>query len=752
MLVCRRWRGIMLSTPGIYFGLKIKRSTQVKDIEALVQGRPRLDVIVDMDDEKYEFDPDSFHASFMGAAQAASRWRSLTLVSFPPPGEYEDLRIVQPLQHLESLNLAQGCNLGTFLLPLMTAITTTVTPLLTFMEIANPDAALYLVQPAHFHIFSSLTSLVLLCKSMKDPVDILPHIKRLEIFRAHHLRLPNYPLGADLPLILTLRELDLKVVSVQWMAGHIFPTLKSCSITFPPHVDTIAFQPVTMPSCSTFIYDSNNLRPLVHFSLPVLHRLDVVCGQCTNWRGNLQLSMMQPIFTASAQSLTSLRLQVKCSERFLANMLRLIPALGDLWLGLTSPHALSESFFLEFAERPNVNAMTGPSSQTIAPLCRELFKLCLHYKRWLRCPEKKALIPTFGDIVVSRSLAPLKLLLSFGEWYNLRVWRVCEPVEYFRDILEGGGGDQSYIGFSSPYGIVPLSSYEEPDHLDFLHFKELEYMGCSKGCDIFINNFFFCHSLRELRIPYSVLDIESGTHLPSSLPLKVLEVKKISYSLSAGQTFHRLERFEEHQGDNEHYLRLGLLTEMPLCTQLVVKLSRLAILKLPQIRELNIQFDERDYEPNRTWEKHIMVNANLSGLKLLCLYGHDQPPAKVDLIQILRVLPALETLIIAKHYIVISLMDFFEAFVPIDARVVSSCNEEDQILGVLCPRLETLHIDHLDPGEKPDLIPVLESVVASRAAIGFPLESFAFHMFNPHVLWELIGREGSFIVEKSCFD
>ena len=55
---------------------------------------------------------------------------------------------------------------------------------------------------------------------------------------------------------------------------------------------------------------------------------------------------------------------------------------------------------------------------------------------------------------------------------------------------------------------------------------------------------------------------------------------------------------------------------MPVCTRLVVPVFRLATLKLPQIRQLGVRID-REYD--HIWEKHIAVDANLSGLKLLHL-------------------------------------------------------------------------------------------------------------------------------------
>ena len=61
---------------------------------------------------------------------------------------------------------------------------------------------------------------------MQNPVNILPYPHKPEIFEAHHLSFPIYPPGVDLPPTYTLRVLHLKPVSVQWIAGRIFPALK----------------------------------------------------------------------------------------------------------------------------------------------------------------------------------------------------------------------------------------------------------------------------------------------------------------------------------------------------------------------------------------------------------------------------------------------------------------------------------------------------------------------------------------------
>ena len=780
MLVCRHWHEIMLSTPGIHSQLRIRNSTKQKDVERFGR-RWYLDVTIDMNGvvDRQPFNPEEFFESFTTAAQAASRWRSLELVTFPPPGDYKDLQIMLPLQRLETFKIAPSCNLGNFLEPLMTKITTTVTPRLTVMEVLHPDATPYLVQPTHFHIFSSLTILRLICRRMQNPVDILPYLHKLETFEAHYLLLPIYSPSVDLPMIQTLHFLRLKAVSVQWMSDQIFPALKECSIIFPHHADAI--HSVYMPSCSTLKYDSNNLGALEYFHLRSLDELEVKCGQWQTWRGTLQLATLHPVF--ASQSLTVLHLQIKCSEKLLVHMLELVPALKTLWLGLSSPHALSSAFFLAFAAGGvNATEEVGTSSQAIPRLCKELIGLHLHYKRWLRGPERKALIPAFGEIVESRRFsnvthflddAYFSLYLSIGESPKSPEWEVLGIEEKFG--VKFGGYNEPYkstfIGFSGPYGIVTLvTTLMLHDHVCSQHFTEVEYFTSTDDRVLPIEFFLPCHSLKEVRIPWISLTSRPNTPLSTNFPffhaVKVLSVYCFQFSFLAGQAIHNLERYKEQESESEG--NTCLLPEMPVCTRLVVKLSRLASLRLPRIRELGVFIECSGYsngrdsngeEPNSIWGKHIAVNSNLSELKLLqiCFIPCSGRIRETDLTQILRFTPALETLIIDVGHIFISYTGFFQAFVPIRAQETAGLyhsSGEGQTSGVLCPKLESLQIQGISLTEQPELMPVLKEIVTLRTTIGSPLKSFTFYVPRyaalqfPEQKWELIGKDRRFTMEE----
>jgi len=737
----------MFSTPGVRLPLRIGRLTQAYHVEAVTQEKsPLLDVIVNVNNMTHgtDFDDGNFYASFTAAAQVASRWRSLELVSFPPLGSYSDLDIAQPLSRLESFQLRPDCRLGNSLGPFMTVFAATATPRLTVLEVADPDASIYLVQPACLHFFSSLTVLRLICRRMDSPVDILPCLHSLVTFEAHHLHIPIYPLGTLLPLIQTLQFLHLRSVSIQWMAGQIFPSLQSCSIMFPHHVDTIALQPVIMPSCSDLTYNSNDLGPINRFSLPLLTMLGVTSGQWSKWRGNLQLAILRPILFASAQSLTHLSLQVQCSETLLASMLALIPALELLWLGLTSPHALRKAFFKAFVSRhPSANdTRIEKTSETAAALCGGLRNLHLHYKRWLRGLEKPAVIQVFGDIVASRQSEEkpdFSLLLSFDVGPSGQVWKVHEPAE------RHNSRNRFCVGCSSPQGVIILSA--SPSDSDFIPplFRESTYFEIHY--EFPIDFFLSFHNLVELRI-HRYSGSKPGVQFQFNIALfhtlKALHVDGIQPWLMPGHTFHKLERYREFSSFAERNPSQGLFTEMPICTSLRLRLSSLATFKLPRVCELSVVLDFPS--AINVWEKQVAVNSNLSGLKLLSI-SHFGSLAEVELIQILKPLQALETLVIRLTFLSILSEDFLRSFVPMGAQETAGLDQagrNDQV--VLCPRLERLQISPCDPFEQPELRPVLKDIVTLRAVVESPLKSFILDDLSKGL--ELIGRDGSFAIEE----
>ena len=756
MLVCRRWYAIMLSTPGIPSRLRINGSTTVEQVRATTQGeRWHLYVTIGTDDESIgqDFNADAFDACFMAAIEAASRWKTLRIYSIPKSRKLKAFQTVLPLKTLEDLYLGQDCDRGSFF-ELMTAIATNAIPHLTMMTLENTNAVLYLVQPDCLHVFCSLTFLTIwLSKRMQRPANILPHLQRLEYLEARHLYLPTYPPNAPLPLIQTLRSLRLRSVSVQWMAGKVFPVLESCTITFPHQFDTICLHPVTMPACINLEYYSNDLGPLRYFRDLPLTMLRATSGQWNVTRGNLQLIAVCHMVIPRAQSLTILGLEVRCSEQLLVCMLSLLPDLKELTLSLASPRALSESFFQAFvATQSSTDRPCKMGGLPNPPLCLKLkiFQVC--YKRWLRGAERTALLLVFGDIVSSRqseNVFELHLSFDYEGWLVLRhVERLHIeglPVEVFHDPLVD---QQLLFGISSPHGIIPLVLMRGPPLME-APFKEAEYLVARQ--QLSIGFLLTLHHLVELRVGNKdILPSEPPPNLPLFHTLRVLDGGQVDPSFLAGQTFHKLERCRMSLHREVPKPSEDQVTQMPVCTRLDVdNLTLLATLKIPQICELAASFDNPKF--SMIWETRIAVNANLSGLELLHVYGWYQ---QADLIQALRCLPVLAILILENG----SDLDaaFFGEFIPIHPNETTGLTQSDdggQVSPILCPMLSELFIEECGATERvEELIPMLKQVVTLRAACGSPLERFNLASIEFGREFKLIGSEGGFVVEMESLD
>ena len=107
-------------------------------------------------------------------------------------------------------------------------------------------------------------------------------------------------------------------------------------------------------------------------------------------------------FFPCSQNLTKLDLQVRCGQKLLVYVLSLLPALKELILRLDSPCALNEAFFQEFIlTKSNAYSPCEMGVLPSLPLCLKLVQLNVNYKRWLRGPERTALLLVFSDIVSS---------------------------------------------------------------------------------------------------------------------------------------------------------------------------------------------------------------------------------------------------------------------------------------------------------------------------------------------------------------
>ena len=231
--------------------------------------------------------------------QAASRWRSLVVETFPvPAGLPEDFvnrglqRCSDPVMScLQVLIIKCPCEMSPLLERLLRILGNAAGGELTTVTVNSGVVISFLVLN-HSSIFRSVTVLSLDTPGLRNPVDLLPHLHQLEELTASHLPLPVYPDDIDLPFVHTLRHLTLRSVSIQWMSGRSFHVLENCTILFSLHRHVLHTFRTTLPNCGHLSFEGYPLDILSGVSAPNLTHLSVKCPSSYTPRGNQQLALL----------------------------------------------------------------------------------------------------------------------------------------------------------------------------------------------------------------------------------------------------------------------------------------------------------------------------------------------------------------------------------------------------------------------------------------------------------------------------
>ena len=396
-----------------------------------------------------------------------------------------------------------------------------------------------------------------------------------------------------------------------------------------------------------------------------------------------------------------------------------------------------------------VSEMVGPPSQVIAPLCPSLKLLQLQYKRWMRGPDKKALIVALGDIVGSwqpEIKSSFSLWLCFDEVLKESHWTIGKLVRKIENLKDG----DLVLGISTLHAIIPMSMLLPEHGVALLPFMNVESLHLFAGGSTPLEFQFICDHMELMVYDYGQLPLSSP--LPCILPLfsalRVLVTKCDDISFLLGHIFHKLEKCRLLKGSQlQHSPIQGRLAKigMPVCTRVDIDdLGALVAFKLPQIHELAVDFSDQNH--SGIGEKHITVHANLWGLNLLHMKDW---PTDGDLVPILRSFPLLETLIITT----LSYTDSFRAFLPMDANWISGLKQESgegKAVDVLCPKLRHLQLEFSK--EQRHLMYLTKDIITLHAECGYHLKIFTISGSLPRLgrKFELIQRDGSFTVEMSA--
>jgi len=400
MHVCKYWHAMVT---GIWASLKLGTKTTKHDvIRKLERNQSFLDIFVDTEMDRGGFSP-SYEAIFT-VTEAAARWRSFVVETFPSQTDLpEDLVNHRwrrcsnaSMSRLTTFVIKYACEMSPLIDRLLHILRTTASSKLIRVEIESTKGVL-LLAPAYLSIFHSIKVLCLDTPGMTEPVDLLPHLKQLETFTASQLCLSACPLDVELPLVYTLSQLNLRSVSIQWMAGRTFHALKSCTLVLPTHHHFIHTLRTFLPNCEDLSFEGQPLRAL---SVIMVTRLSVRGQGYNRKHGNKDLVSISK-HCSSALALRSLQIGVTASSRAWIEALASMPNLEELLLTNLLPTSLHGGFFEALIPRPppgddwNTSLAVGKWHMT---LCPSLKVFGVWYTRWLRPTEVFELAPTFMAI------------------------------------------------------------------------------------------------------------------------------------------------------------------------------------------------------------------------------------------------------------------------------------------------------------------------------------------------------------------
>ena len=425
MLVCRRWHNAIEAMPGVQTSLELHTWTAPEIIRRATSGFASrlLNITVDTDqDDDLKGLSIKRYSTIAIAMESAAQWRSLTVHSLPRSGQLDDSALhkilstnIPPMMRLEELRIISAVDPS----PLIDRLLQCIIPAksgLTTIETNCLYSSQFLLRVTSTDIFHSLTTLKAVLPKVSEPIDILPRFIRLEVLEVTNLSLPPYQNESPLPFIRTLRHLYLKSVTVDWMAGRIFPFLTLCTIITPPRA-FLALD-VHLPTCREPHFSHWCTASFGRFQGPIVNSLVIHSNHWTPFQGSQVLVDMCMAGLGTVLRPRVLHLSMLCNGSVLLAALRDLPALEELHLKLPTPSALGRGFFTSLLAKP-VNIPYGRELHWFewaenqndwrTAICPSLKVFNLHYQRWLRPNEQIGFVAPLLALGWSRKKAEMLL-------------------------------------------------------------------------------------------------------------------------------------------------------------------------------------------------------------------------------------------------------------------------------------------------------------------------------------------------------
>jgi hypothetical protein len=352
--VCRYWRSVISSMAHLWSTLRVGTWTETEQVTTWLQRAYPKKVIIDPQGDSQNPSEAPMFAALQNSLTSTSQWSELTISSFPAEDLASQLgvQVAGPMNVLKVQHLAVGCVESPSFAHLLDLVPTEAP--LSELILHPLFASTHFLQPRWFPVLKNLTVLVVSGRNVHEPFELLPSFTQLQIFEADRLRLPFYEPNTNFPLLCTLRSLQLRVCSVQWMAGRQFPCLEECAILLPHHWEVIRLHEVQLPSCKKFTYHGHPMTTAQYFHVPEMREMGLRSHDCNEQRVYHHL---RHLFRENGRisNLTTLHLTFQCSEQVLIKVLKYLVPLQELALSVTHPSPFWQTFLESLVAKPSTN-------------------------------------------------------------------------------------------------------------------------------------------------------------------------------------------------------------------------------------------------------------------------------------------------------------------------------------------------------------------------------------------------------------
>ena len=282
--VCRYWRSVITNIASLWATVRVGTWTEMERVSTWLQRAYPKKVVIDTKRDREGPYEDPAFASLHNALTSTAQWHELTISSFPPENVASQLGIhaASPMNVLKVLHIAAGCVQSPSFIRLLNLVPTQAP--LCELRLHSPFASTHFLQPHWFPVLHNLTVLIVSGRDIDEPFELLPTFTQLQVFEADRLRLPFYEPNTNLPLLCTLRKLQLRASSVQWMAGREFLCLEECVILLPRFWEAIQLHEVQLPSCKKLTYHGYPMTTSRYFHAPQMRAMELISHDCNEQR------------------------------------------------------------------------------------------------------------------------------------------------------------------------------------------------------------------------------------------------------------------------------------------------------------------------------------------------------------------------------------------------------------------------------------------------------------------------------------